>query len=237
MDMGLYSSPLSTLAIWAACAVIGYLFGSVNSSIIITRFFKGKEEDIRDHGSGNAGMTNVLRTVGKLPALLTFVGDFLKCVLAVLAAWGLLLFLGAQGETLLVGKWLAGVGCVFGHIFPVFYQFRGGKAVVTASALMLMVDWRVLLLILATFLIVFLMRRIVSLASISCAAAYPVYTAITGFAIDHRNGRYSLYYLIFTVLVTLLVGVAVLIKHKSNIERLAKGEEKPVGSAKRNGEK
>lgn len=222
------------------CMVEGYLLGSVNTSIILTRLFKNKE-DIRTQGSGNAGMTNVLRSVGKLPALLTFIGDFLKCVAAVLLAWGIFAWAGqGGGEWVKIGQYLAGVCCVLGHIFPLYYGFRGGKGVVTSAAMMALLDWRVFLLILATFLAVFIIKRIVSLASIICAGAYPVYTFFVSFFLDFSgsplkgNGGHSLFYLLFVTGASLFIGGIVLWKHRSNMGRLLRGEEKPVVFGKKN---
>ncbi len=210
------------------CAAAGYLLGSINSSIILTRLFKNKE-DIRNYGSGNAGMTNVLRSVGKLPAALTFVGDFLKCVAAVLLAWGVMSLFGVEsGEWMKAGQYAAGVCCVLGHMFPVYYGFKGGKGIVTSAAMIAMLDWRVFLLIISTFLIVFIRKRIVSLASIVCAALYPVYTFLILFFLDYRSGKCPLLYLAAVTAVSLFVGALVLWRHRTNIGRLRRGEEKPV---------
>ena len=123
-------------------AVAGYLLGSINWSIILTWFFKNKE-DIREYGSGNAGMTNVLRSVGKLPAVLTFVGDFLKCVVALLLSQAFVALLAPESvEFYDVARYVAGVACVLGHIFPIYYGFRGGKGVVTSAAMIALTDWR-----------------------------------------------------------------------------------------------
>lgn len=217
-------------------ALIGYLLGSINSSIILTRLFKQKE-DIRNYGSGNAGMTNVLRSVGKVPAALTFVGDFLKCVAAVLIARLILQAacgsLGLPGEFVKMGQYIAGVACVLGHIFPVYYGFRGGKGIVTSAAMIALLDWRVFLLVIATFLLMFIWKRIVSLASIVCAAAYPIYTFLVTFFLDYAgspvgSGSYGLEYLLFVTAASLFIGITVLVKHRSNIERLRRGEEKSV---------
>ncbi len=216
------------------CAVEGYLFGSVNSAIILTRLFKNKE-DIREQGSGNAGMTNVLRSVGKLPALLTFIGDFLKCVAAVLLAWGIVSWFGGGGSIWAqLGKYAAGVFCVLGHAFPLYYGFKGGKCIVTSAAMILMTDWRVFLLIIATFLVFFIWKKIISLASIVCAGMYPVYTFFTTFFLDFSGSPLapepgcSLSFLFFVTGCSLLVGVLVLWRHRANIGRLRRGEEKPI---------
>lgn len=222
----------------ALTAIAGYLLGSINSSIIFTWFFKNKA-DIREYGSGNAGMTNVLRSVGKLPAALTFVGDFLKCVIAVLLSQAfVLLIAGGAGlqpsELYDVARYVAGVACVLGHIFPVYYGFRGGKGVVTSAAMIALTDWRVFLLVLLTFAIVFAWKRIVSLASICCAVMYPVYTFLFLLLVEFSgsplpsHGNHTLAYVLFATAASLFVGLTVVVKHKSNIGRLRRGEEKPV---------
>lgn len=222
----------------ALTAVAGYLLGSINSSIIFTWFFKNKE-DIRKYGSGNAGMTNVLRSVGKLPAALTFVGDFLKCVAAVLLSQlFVLLIAGGAGlqpsELYDVARYVAGVACVLGHIFPVYYGFRGGKGVVTSAAMIALTDWRVFLLVLLTFAIVFVWKRIVSLASICCAVLYPVFTFLFLMLVEFSgsplpsHGNHSLAYVLFATAASLFVGLTVVVKHRSNIGRLRRGEEKPI---------
>ena len=121
-----------------ATVVIGYLVGSVSFSIIFTRLFDKK--DIRTMGSGNAGFTNVLRSVGKLPSILTFIFDFAKGLLAVYL--GMLIF-QASGAPFIVkqcGIYLAGVACILGHVFPLYFHFKGGKGVLTSAALILIID-------------------------------------------------------------------------------------------------
>ena len=221
------------ILILALCALIGYLLGSINWSIILTKKISGA--DIRQQGSGNAGMTNVLRTVGKLPAVLTFVGDFLKCVAAVLIAWAVMALVDptVDPELIKIAKFLAGVGCVLGHAFPLYHGFRGGKCIVTSSAMIMMTDWRVFLLILATFGIVFLLKRIISLGSVCCAALYPVYTFLLTYRVDYLSGHCSMIYLRVAMLLSLGVCVLVLWKHRANIDRLRKGEEQPIRAKKK----
>lgn len=219
-------------------AAVGYLLGSINWGIILTRLFH--QGDIRTYGSGNAGMTNVLRSVGKLPALLTFIGDFVKCVAAVLLAGLFIHLLGPRDAAIYPELWkyaqlAAGTACVLGHIYPVFFGFRGGKGIVTAAAMIALLDWRVFLLILATFGLVFLLSKfIISLASVVCAALYPVYTFLIAFFFDFAgsplsgNAGRSLPYLVCVTLAALFIGGLVLIKHRANIGRLLRGEEKPI---------
>lgn len=219
-------------------AATGYLLGGINWAIILTRIVQRK--DIRDQGSGNAGMTNVLRSVGKLPALLTFVGDFLKCVIAVLLSqlimnWMLMspdILLSADraptAELLRCARYIAGAACVVGHIFPLYYGFKGGKGIVTAAAMIALTDWRVFLLIIATFGALFLWKKIISLGSVACAATYPVYTFLIVFLLDYNRGFCTIWNLLFATGISLFVGVLVLIKHRANIGRLLRGEEKPI---------
>ena len=192
----------------------------------MTWFFKNKE-DIREYGSGNAGMTNVLRSVGKLPAVLTFVGDFLKCVVALLLSQAFVALLAPESvEFYDVARYVAGVACVLGHIFPIYYGFRGGKGVVTSAAMIALTDWRVFLLVLLTFAIVFAIKRIVSLASVVCAALYPVYTFLFLFLVEFEgsplpnHGTHSMAYLLFATAASLFIGLTVIVKHKANIGRL-----------------
>lgn len=225
----------------ALTALAGYLLGSINWSIILTWLFKDRE-DIRKFGSGNAGMTNVLRTVGKKAAVLTFAGDFLKCVVALLLSQAFVALLAPESvEFYGVARYVAGVACVLGHIFPIYYGFRGGKGVVTSAAMIALTDWRVFLLVLLTFAIVFAAKRIVSLASVVCAALYPVFTFLFLFLVEFsgsplaNHGDRSLAYVLFATAASLFIGLTVVVKHKANIGRLLRGEEKPItlGKGKR----
>ncbi len=154
--------------------VLAYLIGSINFAIIVTRLFAKK--DIRDFGSGNAGMTNVLRTLGKGPAVLVTLGDFCKGVLAVLLGHLILRFLG--GGIPFYADYLIGLLVMLGHCFPLFYGFRGGKGILVSAGVILMLDWRVLIVIFSTFLIVVAITRIVSLGSIAAAAMFPISTLV-----------------------------------------------------------
>ncbi len=144
-------------------AVFAYLLGSINLSIIISKKFYG--EDIREYGSGNAGMTNVMRTYGKKMAAITFGGDFLKAVIASLIGR---LFLG------FFGAYLAGFFCFVGHIFPCYYKFKGGKGIVTAAAMVLMTDWRIFLILVALFVLIVALTKYISLGSVVGLAFYPI---------------------------------------------------------------
>lgn len=210
-----------------------YLLGSINFSIIFTRLFKN-QEDIRRFGSGNAGATNVLRTVGKGPAALTFIFDFLKCVAA--AELGKLVFsfcaidVGASRWMMMqCGAYVAGLACILGHIFPVWFGFRGGKGVVTCAAMMCMTDWKVLLVALAVFIIAFICSKIVSLSSILAAASFPIFTFIFTYFVYYRaQGIATFPYVVFTTLLSLAAALIIIVKHHENISRLRAGTEKKI---------
>lgn len=219
-----------------ATMVIAYLIGSLNPAIIITRLKTGK--DIRTMGSGNAGFTNVLRSVGTGPAVATIICDYLKGIIAVLIGWWIFSSLTVTNDVAPIeyvkyGRYLAGMCVILGHTFPIYYGFKGGKGVVTANALMLVVDWRVFLMIVATFLIIFFATKIISLGSIVCAALYPVYTLLTTYFMDYlpflgTENELRFRFVLISTACAAAVGVMVIIMHKENIGRLLRGEEKRI---------
>lgn len=220
----------------ALVLLIGYLIGSVSFSIIITRAFQ--KDDIRKYGSGNAGATNVLRSVGKLPALLTFALDFLKCVVAVLAGYYIMRWTctnnGFPADFAMIGKYAAGLGCLLGHIKPIYFGFKGGKGVVTACAMIALLDWRVWIAALTVFIIVFVAKRIVSLASVIGMACYPFLCFIVTLLFDWEHsplptgGDKPFMYIVAISLFALLLSIIIILVHIPNIKRLMKGEEKQI---------
>lgn len=216
--------------------LVGYLLGSVNFSIIITKLFQKK--DIRNFGSGNAGATNVMRSVGRLPAVLTFIFDFLKCILSIVVGYYLFVFVcgltGVPETTIQIGKYVSGIGCILGHIFPLYFHFRGGKGVTTTAALICLIDWRVFIPAFLTFLIIVLIKKIVSLGSVIGVSCYPVYTFIIMFLFDYVNGPLvpdgtaSMGYILLSTAAAAVIGGIVVLQHRTNIKRLMKGEEKPL---------
>ncbi|HCA04534.1 MAG TPA: acyl-phosphate glycerol 3-phosphate acyltransferase [Ruminococcaceae bacterium] len=222
---------------WILVPVIAYLLGSINPAVIVTKAFTKGKKDIREMGSGNAGFTNVLRSVGKVPAIITIVCDALKCVIAVLIGGWLFSFIpvpydysGYVEMTANCGKYLAGIFCIIGHSFPLYFHFKGGKGVVSAAALMLTEDWRVFLMILATFLILFLITKIISVGSITSALMYGPYTFLATFFFDRLpyGNHICASYIVISTCAALIIGIFVTVKHKDNIKRLLRGEEKKI---------
>lgn len=213
----------SIVTAYLISAASAYLIGSVSFSILITRRFAGT--DVREHGSGNAGATNVLRTAGKLPAVLTFGGDFLKCVAAVLLAALIGSLFHLNGEFTQCMKYTAGIFCMIGHIYPLYFGFKGGRGVTAAAALMLMLDWRCFLIGIGVFLLVVLVVRIVSLGSLLGTLSVPVTTLIFQLA-DHKG------YAVPDMLLVSVLTAIIFIKHRDNIVRLCRGTEPRIHSRK-----
>lgn len=226
---------------WLLTPLIAYLLGSINPAILVTKIATKGRQDIRKMGSGNAGFTNVLRSVGKVPAIITIVCDALKCVIAVVIGGILFSFIAASTENPAqkemitnCGKYLAGIFCILGHSYPLYFHFKGGKGVVSAAALMLTEDWRVFLLVLGTFLILFLLTKIISVGSIAGAVLYGPYTFIATFFFDRipYGNDLSIVYVVLSTCAALIIGIFVTIKHKDNIKRLLRGEEKMITAKK-----
>ena len=199
-------------------AAIGYLLGSINFSIIVVRVMTGR--DIRDMGSRNAGLTNTLRCTGKTSALLTLIGDILKGVVAVLLSRGLAHLLHAGADTHYIG-YIAGFFAILGHIFPLYYEFKGGKGVLVGVAAMLAIDWRVFFCMIIIFSVILALTRYVSLASIVSTIYSPL--AVLLFSWVVRGNSFGKSFLYFVL--TLPMAAIIIWKHRSNIERLKNGTE------------
>lgn len=226
-------------------AVFSYILGSINFAVVFTRIVK--KQDIRTLGSGNAGFTNVLRCVGVFPAVMTFVFDFLKAVISVLAARLLVTFVPVGGlflseslktEYMYYTMLIAGLFCVVGHSFPVFFNFKGGKGVVTTAAMMAVVDWRFFLMVLGTFLIVFVFSRIISLSSIIAGIMMGPSCFIVTYLFMYKPSLesadpYTLSFVWVSTILAASIGVFAIIKHKDNIKRILKGEEKKITAKKK----
>lgn len=199
-----------------AIAVIGgYLLGSIPFGVIATRL--GGAGDVRSIGSGNIGATNVLRTGRKDLALLTLLGDGGKGALAVFIAWSLTK--GAPQEVQAVLTSLAGGAAFFGHIFPVWLRFKGGKGVATFFGTLLAAAWPVGLLAGATWIAMALIFRMSSLAALTAVVLAPIYVFLT-------DRPYPV------AVLAVVMAVLVFIRHKDNITRLMKGEEPKIGGKK-----
>ena len=198
-------------AAYLACLALGYLIGSLSVSILISKYIF--HQDVRTLGSGNAGAANAARTLGAGVGLLTLLGDFLKGVISMLLGSCL------GGAT---GLAIAGAACMIGHCFPIYFGFKGGKAVATAAAVALMLDWRVFLSAFAVFAIVAALSKTASVSSMSASVAVAAMTPV------FTRNPVLISLGIFTCLLVLLM-------HRSNIRRLISGTEPRFHFGKRPG--
>ena len=200
------------MALYILVAIIAYAIGSVNFSIIFSKKFAGF--DVREKGSGNAGTTNMLRSVGKGAAALTLICDILKGVGAVLVAFIIGKVSKHISPEILIQ--IAGFFAVVGHTFPVYFGFKGGKGVATALGILLLTNWQIGLICLVFAILVMALTRMVSLGSIMAAVLFPV---LTMFITENYlvNGKY--------VVFGIAMAVLVIFNHRSNLKRIYKGEE------------
>lgn len=203
------------VAIYILVALVSYLIGSISFSVIFTKKLAGF--DVREKGSKNAGSTNVLRTAGKGIAVLTLICDILKGVVAVLLAKLIGNIDNFEHIEYLVQ--LAGLMVVFGHTFPIFFGFKGGKGVATSLGLILVINWQIGLICLVFALLLMVLTRIVSLGSVAAAILFSV---LTLFITENYivPGDYRIF--------GILLGFFVCFNHRANIKRLLKGQESRI---------
>ena len=209
------------MAVYIIIAIIAYAIGSINFSVIISRKFAGF--DVREKGSGNAGSTNMLRSVGKKAAVITLLCDILKGVVAILIAvitgW---IFKDAD-KALLVQ--IAGLLVIVGHTFPIFFEFKGGKGVATALGVLLITNWQIGLICLVFALVLMAITRMVSVGSVGAAILFPVLTLFihSNYLVSDGSG-----YLVYSIILALLVAF----NHRENIGRILNGTENKLSFKK-----
>mgnify|MGYP001000654254 CR=1 FL=1 len=199
-------------------ALAAYFLGCFNGAVIVSKYIL--KDDIRAHGSGNAGLTNFYRTFGGPLTFVVILTDVLKAVLAVLIGSYLTngvfynSFAGTHtGEMWgILGKYFAGLFCLIGHMFPCMFHFKGGKGILSGGTVAIMIDWRLALIAWGTFLLMTVLTRYVSLGSVCAAAAFPTVTAF-------------LYQDLVLTILSATIGGLILYMHRDNIRRLLRGEE------------
>lgn len=202
--------------------LIAYAIGSINFSVLVSRKMAGF--DVREKGSGNAGSTNVLRTVGKKAAIITLVCDILKGIVAVLVAILVGKIAKECSPAILVE--IAALAVVLGHTFPIFFEFRGGKGVATSLGLVLLINWKIGLICLLFALCLMAITRMVSLGSISAAVLFAV---LTLFIRDSYIVEYEGSFIIFGI----LLAAFVVFNHRSNLKRIISGTENKLSFNKK----
>ena len=183
-------------------AVIAYFCGCFNGAVIVSKYIL--RDDIRNHGSGNAGLTNFYRTFGGFLTLVVILTDVLKAVVALLAA-GMLV-----GGTF--GQYWAGLFCLLGHMFPCMFHFKGGKGILSGGAIAIMIDWRIALVVWGGFILLAVLTKYVSLGSVWAGASFPFIS-------------WYCYPYLAIVILAVLIGGLVVWQHRANIQRLLSGTE------------
>lgn len=202
-------------------AIVAYLLGSISFSVIISKKMAGF--DVREKGSGNAGATNMLRSIGKRAAILTLIGDALKGVVAILVAILVGTIAKNADKALLVQ--IAGIAVVVGHTFPIFFGFKGGKGVATALGVLLMTNWQIGLICLVFALVLMALTKMVSMGSVGAAILFPVLVLFihTNYTVSNESS-----YFIYSVILALIVAF----NHRSNIKRILNGTENKLSFKK-----
>ncbi|MFR2534941.1 MAG: glycerol-3-phosphate 1-O-acyltransferase PlsY [Clostridia bacterium] len=196
-------------------AIIAYLLGSISFSVIISKKVAGF--DVREKGSGNAGTTNVLRTVGKKASAITLLCDILKGVVAVLIAF-IVGNITKENQDILVQ--IAGILVIVGHTFPIFFGFKGGKGIATALGVLLVTNWHIGLICLVFALVLMALTRMVSLGSIAAAILFPILVLFmpqSAYLVQGNHLNYVIY--------AIILAIFVVFNHRTNIKRLLEGKE------------
>lgn len=187
---------------------LSYFLGCLNGAVMVSKYIL--QDDVRDHGSGNAGLTNFYRSFGGKLTLLVIGADMVKMFLAVFFTH--VIFTVAMPAVPMFVSYWAGIFCTLGHMFPVMFQFRGGKGILSGGTLVLLLDWRIALGVWLVFLLIVVLTRLISLGSCCAAVGFIVSSVLV-------YGSPSIF------LVALIMGGLILWQHRGNIERLSKGKE------------
>lgn len=192
-------------------AVIAYFCGCFNGAVIVSKYIL--RDDVRTHGSGNAGLTNFYRTFGGPLTLVVILTDVFKAIVAI---WvGMFLFRQMIANEVLVvalSKYWAGLFCLLGHMFPCMFHFKGGKGILSGGAIAIMIDWRIALVVWGGFLILAILTRYVSLGSCWAGASFPFIT-------------WFVYRSVPVTVLAVIIGGLILYMHRGNIHRLLTGTE------------
>lgn len=192
-------------------AAIAYFCGCFNGAVIVSKYIL--RDDVRSHGSGNAGLTNFHRTFGGMLTLVVILCDVLKAVIAILA--GVALFRGMlldEAAVLVFAKYWAGLFCLLGHMFPCMFHFKGGKGILSGGTVAIMIDWRIALVVWGGFLLLTVLTKYVSLGSLWAGASFPF---ISWYCYPDP----------VIVVLAFLLGGLVVWQHRANIKRLLSGTE------------
>ena len=193
-----------------AAAVIAYFLGCFNGAVIVSKYIL--RNDIRNHGSGNAGLTNFYRVFGGGLTFVVILCDVIKAILAVLIGTLVIGMVTGGWMGPVLGKYWAGLFCLLGHMFPCMFHFKGGKGILSGGTIALMLDWRVALVVWGGFLILAVLTKWVSLGSIWAGASFPFAT-------------WFVYQDLFLLVLSIIIGGLIVWKHRGNLKRILSGTE------------
>lgn len=194
-----------------AVAVIAYFCGCFNGAVIVSKYIL--RDDVRNHGSGNAGLTNFYRTFGGPLTAVVILTDVLKAVVALLVSATIFRHFVFDGaDVVAFSKYWAGLFCLLGHMFPVMFKFKGGKGILSGGTIAIMIDWRVALVVWGGFLVLAVLTKYVSLGSCWAGASFPF-------------ASWFVYRSVPILLLAIACGGLVLWQHRGNIKRLLNGTE------------
>lgn len=212
------------MATYIIIALLAYAIGSINFSVIISKKYAGF--DVREKGSGNAGTTNMLRSVGKKAAAVTLICDILKGVVAIIIALIAGKIAKNTDQALLVQ--IAGIAVILGHTYPIFFGFKGGKGVATSLGILIMTNWQIGLICLLFAVIIMAFSKMVSMGSVGAAILFPILTLFiqNHYIVQASGFKYFIY--------SVIVATIIIFNHRSNIKRILNGTENKLSFSKTN---
>ena len=209
----------AAILIYGGVALASYFLGCFNGAVIVSKYIL--RDDVRKHGSGNAGLTNFYRTFGGPLTFVVILTDVLKAVVAILlASW---LFSAGGTFAVVVGKYWAGTFCLLGHMFPCMFHFKGGKGILSGGTIAIMMDWRIALVVWGGFLILAVITKWVSLGSIWAGASFPFATGFVyrDYVMDPVWSAHAWLVLVLSI----ILGGLIVWKHRGNLKRILSGTE------------
>ena len=210
MNAEVSQSFLLLAGVFLGVAAVAYFLGCFNGAVIVSKYIL--RNDIRNHGSGNAGLTNFYRVFGGGLTFVVILCDVIKAILAVLIGTLVIGMVTGGWMGPVLGKYWAGLFCLLGHMFPCMFHFKGGKGILSGGTIALMLDWRVALVVWGGFLILAVLTKWVSLGSIWAGASFPFAT-------------WFVYHDLFLLILSISIGGLIVWKHRGNLKRILSGTE------------
>ena len=210
MNTEIVQSHVLLAGVFLVVAAVSYFLGCFNGAVIVSKYIL--HNDIRNHGSGNAGLTNFYRVFGGGLTFVVILCDVIKAILAILIGTLVIGMVTGGWMGPVLGKYWAGLFCLLGHMFPCMFHFKGGKGILSGGTIALMLDWRVALVVWGGFLILAVFTKWVSLGSIWAGASFPFAT-------------WFVYQDLFLLLLSIIIGGLIVWKHRGNLKRILSGTE------------